>query len=49
LKYVREQFEVYPHPLLSAAARGLGKAVPSRLQRRPLRVLTGELLAIAQT
>lgn len=49
LKYVREQFEVYPHPVLSAVARGLGKAVLRGLQRRPLRVLTGELLAIAYT
>jgi 2-polyprenyl-3-methyl-5-hydroxy-6-metoxy-1,4-benzoquinol methylase len=47
LKYIREQFEVYPHPVLSAAARALGRTVPDALQRRTLRLLTGELLAVA--
>jgi 2-polyprenyl-3-methyl-5-hydroxy-6-metoxy-1,4-benzoquinol methylase len=47
LKYMREQFEVYPHPVLTPVARGLGKTLPDSLQRRPLRVLTGELLALA--
>lgn len=49
LKYIREQFEVYPHPVLSVAARGLGKALPTNLQRRPVRILTGELLAVASS
>lgn len=49
IKYVREQFEVYPHPVLSQAMRGLGKVVPDSLQRRPLRILIGELLAVAST
>lgn len=47
VKYIREQFEVYPHPVLSVVARGLGEALPASLQRRPVRVLTGELLAVA--
>lgn len=48
LKYIREQFEVYPHPVLSRAARGLGKVVPNMLQARPLRLLTGEMLVVAR-
>lgn len=48
LKYIREQFERYPHPVLSQVARGLGKALPNRLQAQQLRLLTGEMLAIAR-
>ncbi len=48
LKYIREQFEVYPHPVLSRVARGLGKVVPSRMQAQTIRLLTGEMLAIAR-
>jgi 2-polyprenyl-3-methyl-5-hydroxy-6-metoxy-1,4-benzoquinol methylase len=48
LKYIREQFEVYPHPVLSKLARALGKTVPSRLQAAKLRLLTGELVAVAR-
>jgi 2-polyprenyl-3-methyl-5-hydroxy-6-metoxy-1,4-benzoquinol methylase len=48
LKYIREIFERYPHPVLSQVARGLGKTLPSSLQARPLRLLTGEMLAIAR-
>jgi 2-polyprenyl-3-methyl-5-hydroxy-6-metoxy-1,4-benzoquinol methylase len=48
LKYIREQFEVYPHPVLSQVARGLGKVVPNRLQAQTIRLLTGEMLAIAR-
>lgn len=48
LKYIREIFERYPHPVLSQVARGLGKALPHRLQAKPLRFLTGEMLAIAR-
>jgi 2-polyprenyl-3-methyl-5-hydroxy-6-metoxy-1,4-benzoquinol methylase len=48
LKYIREQFEVYPHPVLSKVARGLGKVVPNRLQAQTIRLLTGEMLAIAR-
>lgn len=47
LQYVREQFEVYPHPVLSEVVRGLGKVIPDSLQRRPMRIMIGELLAIA--
>lgn len=48
LKYIREQFEVYPHPVLSRIARGLGKMVPNKLQAQTIRLLTGEMLAIAR-
>jgi len=48
IKYIREQMERYPHPVLSQVARGLGKALPHRLQAQPLRFLTGEMLAIAR-
>jgi 2-polyprenyl-3-methyl-5-hydroxy-6-metoxy-1,4-benzoquinol methylase len=48
LKYIREQFEVYPHPVLSQVARGLGKVVPNRLQAQTIRLLTGEMLAVAR-
>jgi SAM-dependent methyltransferase len=48
LKYIREQFEVYPHPVLSRVARGLGKVVPTRMQAQTIRLLTGEMLAIAR-
>jgi len=48
LKYIREQFEVYPHPVLSKVARGLGQVVPSKLQAQTIRLLTGEMLAIAR-
>lgn len=48
LKYIREIFERYPHPVLSQVARGLGKALPNKLQAQPLRLLTGEMLAIAR-
>lgn len=48
LKYIREIFERYPHPVLSHVARGLGKALPNRVQAKPLRLLTGEMLAIAR-
>lgn len=47
LNYIREQFEVYPHPVLSRAARVLGRVVPSALQSRPLRLPTGEMFAVA--
>jgi len=47
LKYIREQFEVYPHPVLSRVARLAGRVVPDTLQERPLRMLTGELVALA--
>lgn len=48
LNYIREQFEVYPHPVLSRAARTLGRVVPDRLQSQELRLRTGELLAVAK-
>ena len=48
LKYIREQFEVYPHPVLSKVVRGLGKVVPGAVQRQPLKILTGELIALAR-
>jgi 2-polyprenyl-3-methyl-5-hydroxy-6-metoxy-1,4-benzoquinol methylase len=48
IQYLREQFEVYPHPLLSRGARAVGRILPDALQRQPLRILTGELLAIAR-
>lgn len=48
LKYIREQFEVYPHPVLSRVARALGKAMPDDLQTRTLRLMTGEMLAVAR-
>jgi 2-polyprenyl-3-methyl-5-hydroxy-6-metoxy-1,4-benzoquinol methylase len=48
LKYIREQFEVYPHPVLSKVARGLGQVVPNKLQAQTIRLLTGEMLAIAR-
>jgi SAM-dependent methyltransferase len=48
LKYIREQFEVYPHPVLSKIARGLGQVVPNKLQAQTIRLLTGEMLAIAR-
>lgn len=48
LKYIREQFEVYPHPVLSKVARGLGKVLPTKLQAQTIRLLTGEMLAIAR-
>lgn len=47
LRYIREQFEVYPHPVLSRAARTLGRIVPSKLQQQHLRLMTGEMLATA--
>jgi SAM-dependent methyltransferase len=47
IKYIREQFEVYPHPVLSRAARTLGRVLPDALQSRTMPFLTGELLAIA--
>jgi 2-polyprenyl-3-methyl-5-hydroxy-6-metoxy-1,4-benzoquinol methylase len=37
LRYICQQFEVYPHPVLSQVARGLGKVVPSRLQAQTMR------------
>lgn len=48
LKYIREQFEVYPHPVLSKLARGLGRLVPNRAQAQTIRLLTGEMLTIAR-
>ena len=48
LKYIREQFEVYPHPVLSQVARGLGRVVPNKLQAQTIRLLTGEMLAVAR-
>ena len=48
IKYIREQFEVYPHPVLSKIARGLGQVVPNKLQAQTIRLLTGEMLAIAR-
>ena len=48
VKYIREQFEVYPHPVLSRVARGLGRAMPTALQTKMLRFMTGEMLAIAE-
>ena len=48
LKYIREQLETYPHPLLSRAARGLGRVTPDVLQSQMLPFLTGELLAVAR-
>jgi SAM-dependent methyltransferase len=47
LSYIRQQFEVYPHPVLSPAMRLVGRVVPSEMQGRRLRVPTGELLAVA--
>lgn len=48
LKYIREQFEMYPHPVLSRVARALGSTVPDVLQAHTIRLMTGEMLAIAQ-
>jgi 2-polyprenyl-3-methyl-5-hydroxy-6-metoxy-1,4-benzoquinol methylase len=48
LKYIHEQFEVYPHPVLTAVSRALGKLTPEPVQRLPVRVPTGELLAVAR-
>jgi 2-polyprenyl-3-methyl-5-hydroxy-6-metoxy-1,4-benzoquinol methylase len=45
--YLREQFEVYPHPVISPAFRVLDKVLPRRIQSQPLRLRTGEMLAIA--
>jgi SAM-dependent methyltransferase len=45
--YIREMFEVYPHPVLSRAARLAGRALPESLQGRRLRLKTGEMFAIA--
>jgi len=46
--YIRQMFEVYPHPLLSRAAAVLGRVVPDRLQSRRLRLPTGEMFAVAR-
>jgi 2-polyprenyl-3-methyl-5-hydroxy-6-metoxy-1,4-benzoquinol methylase len=48
IKYIREQFEVYPHPVLSRAARTLGRVLPEVVQSRTMPFLTGELLATAR-
>ncbi len=47
ISYIREQFSVYPHPVLSRAARILGRVVPETLQGRRLRLPTGEMFAVA--
>jgi 2-polyprenyl-3-methyl-5-hydroxy-6-metoxy-1,4-benzoquinol methylase len=48
VQYVRHQFEMYAHPILSPAARMLSAVVPKSLQARAVPVLTGELLAVAR-
>lgn len=47
VSYIREMFEVYPHPVLSRAARVVGRVVPESLQGRRLRLPTGEMFAVA--
>jgi 2-polyprenyl-3-methyl-5-hydroxy-6-metoxy-1,4-benzoquinol methylase len=47
VSYIREMYEVYPHPVLSRAARLAGLALPESLQGRRLRLKTGEMFAIA--
>lgn len=47
-RYIGEQFERYPHPVLSRAARMMRGILPSRVQDSPLRLPTGEFLAIAR-
>lgn len=47
VSYIREQFEVYPHPVLSRAARLLGRVLPEELQGRRVRLPTGEMFAVA--
>ncbi len=48
VRYVRHQFEVYAHPVLSRASRVLSRVVPDALQSRAVPILTGELLALAR-
>jgi 2-polyprenyl-3-methyl-5-hydroxy-6-metoxy-1,4-benzoquinol methylase len=45
--YIRQMFEVYPHPVLSRAASVLGRVIPEGLQSRRLRLPTGEMFAVA--
>jgi SAM-dependent methyltransferase len=47
IKYIREQFEVYPHPLLGRVARAVERLAPERLSARSLKCMTGEMLAMA--
>jgi 2-polyprenyl-3-methyl-5-hydroxy-6-metoxy-1,4-benzoquinol methylase len=46
LDYIRHQFEVYPHPALTRAARAL-RRMPEVIRALPLPFRTGELLAVA--
>ncbi len=48
LDYIGHQFEVYPHPALTALARGIRKIVPAPIRALPLPFSTGELLAVAR-
>jgi 2-polyprenyl-3-methyl-5-hydroxy-6-metoxy-1,4-benzoquinol methylase len=47
LDYIGHQFEVYPHPTLTALARAL-RLLPDKMRSAPLPFTTGELLAVAQ-
>lgn len=47
VSYIREMFEVYPHPVLSFASKIAGYTIPEALQGRRLRLRTGEMFAVA--
>lgn len=48
LGYIGHQFEVYPHPALTAVARAIRRVAPEPLLNFPLPFTTGELLAVAR-
>jgi hypothetical protein len=47
LKYLRDQFDVYPHPVFTPSLRALSFAL-SPLNETPFPVTMGELLAFLQ-
>lgn len=48
LDYIGHQFEIYPHPALTAIARAMKKLTPAPIRKFPLPFTTGELLAVAR-
>lgn len=48
LDYIGHQFEIYPHPALTAVARTIRRVTPAAIRAMPLPFTTGELLAVAR-
>jgi hypothetical protein len=48
LDYIGHQFEIYPHPALTAVARTIRRVTPEPIRTFPLPFTTGELLAVAR-